>query len=72
MPRLDLQLKSEAASTGFCAPDLPVQITGPFANPHAGLSSSFDPTAIGAQASRNLARLAPASRRLVDHNSCAG
>ena len=69
---LDLQLKSEAASTGFFALDLPVQITGSFASPDTGLSSSFNPTAIGAQASRNLARLAPASRRVVDHNPCVG
>ena len=68
--RINLQLKSEAKSTGFFALDLPVQITGSLTNPQAGLAPSFEPADIRAQAIRNIAQLVPATRRLIDNSPC--
>ncbi|MBK8158665.1 MAG: AsmA family protein [Rhodospirillaceae bacterium] len=67
--QVDIGAKSERASTGFFALDLPLKVSGPFDNLRAGLAGDAD-KAWQPAAAPDMAKLAPAIRRLATENPC--
>ncbi|MBV5324331.1 MAG: hypothetical protein J0626_03145, partial [Rhodospirillaceae bacterium] len=67
--QVDIGAKSERSSTGFFALDLPVKVAGTFDNLQAGLAGDADKAWQPAPAP-DLAKLAPAIRRLATENPC--
>ena len=67
--QVDIGAKSERASTGFFALDLPVKVVGSFDNLQAGLAGDAE-KAWQPAAAPDLAKLAPSIRRLATENPC--
>lgn len=67
--QVDIGAKSERASTGFFALDLPVKVAGSFDNLQAGLAGGADKAWQPAPAP-DMTKLAPAIRRLATENPC--
>ena len=69
--RLDITIQTESASTGFFALDIPIRISGSFANPNidpqAGGGANTPKVPINPNPTRDLS---PELRGLAEHNPC--